>query len=449
MIEVFLKSTAVSKRTHCITVSVDSRTGSVFDFATMSIGVEGREPENAHNTSNMSDPESTQKPMAMSGQKSGNSSFIEMQKPDGSAKSIDDMESAHGPSNTSVKKRSTIQKIKDFHTKRRSERFYRFLNHDLPMGIKVVGGMCVLFHWMYSLTLEWYRQSCGQHNSDWLRVSDAIMRVGVNTVFVYLVCAPAKFPEVWHAAGYAFLWLSFVSNSYVDALRFMTVAIGMVCLGLAVALLGRELWLYMHAPEVYTAFVRNSSLVDDRGKILFYKNIKAALLDAGLQEVDDFKLNVFLAEMGILTDAVTVTEEISLYFDQFMDLHDNYKAFIEENPAALATPGDTGILIAQPGATQQSYEADSYLHEGEYPEPPPPQSPLEQQFILNSTQRRIPEGDPNSSGSGANLEEIEIQEAGAPSPEGEGRNTTYGAQTDGVDKNQSIQIDEDSPVKKD
>ena len=35
-------------------------------------------------------------------------------------------------------------------------------------------------------------------------------------------------------------------------------------------------------------------------------------------EVDDFKLNVFLAEMGILTDAVTVTEEICLFFDQFM-----------------------------------------------------------------------------------------------------------------------------------
>jgi len=411
----------------------------------MSIGVEGREPENS--PTKMSDPESTQKPLAMSAQKSVNSSFVQSEKPDATAKSIDDIESAHGPSNTSMttgKKRSTIQRIKDFHTKRRSERFYRFLNHDLPMGIKVVGGMCVLFHWMYSLTLEWYRQSCGQHNSDWLRVSDAILRVGVNTFFVYVVCAPQKFPEVWHAAGYAWLWLSFVSNSYVDALRFMTVAIGMACLGLCIALLGRELWLYLHAPEVYMAFVRNASLVDDRGKILFYKNIKAALLDAGLQEVDDFKLNVFLAEMGILTDAVTVTEEISLFFDQFMDLHDNYKAFIEENPSGGfgGTPGDTGIVIAQPGAS--SYEQESYLvDENEYPDPPQLQSPLEQQFILNSTQRRIPEDPP------AHLEEIEIEEQNEEEAGAEGRNTTYGAQTDGVDKNQSIQIDEESPVKKD
>jgi hypothetical protein len=412
----------------------------------MSIGVEGREPEDAHNVSTVSDPESQKPlPIEMSAQKSGQSPFVEAQKPaDASSKSIEeDMESAHKASDTSMttgKKRSTIQRIKDFHTRRRTERFYRFLNHDLPMGIKVVGGMCVLFHWMYSLTLEWYRSYCGAHSSPWLHFSDAILRIAVNTVFVYLVCSPTNFPEAWHSAIYAWLWLSFVSNSYTEALRLMTVVIGLVCLALAFVLLGRELWLYLHAPEVYIAFVRHASLVDERGKILFYRNIKSALLDAGLQDVDDFKLNVFLAEMGILTEQVTVTEEITLYFDQFMDLHDNYKAFVEENPGATMTTAaaDTGIVIAQPG--HSSYEADSYLHEGEYPDPPYAQSPLEQQFILNSTQRRIP--DDNE----AHLEEIKIEEAGIEDNIDNGRSTTYGAQNDGVDKNQSIQIDEEDEV---
>ncbi len=176
----------------------------------------------------------------------------------------------------------------------------------------------MLFHWMYSLSLEFERAYTGTHDSPWLRVSDAILRLAVCSYFVYVVCAPQNFPEVWHSAGYAWLWLSFVSNSYDGPLRWMTVTIGLVCMALAITLLGRELWLYLHAPEVYMAFVRHASLVDERGKILFYKHVKAALLDAGLQDVDDFKLNVFLAEMGILTDAVTVTEEITLYFDQFM-----------------------------------------------------------------------------------------------------------------------------------
>ncbi len=110
----------------------------------------GREPEDAHNVSrDMSDPESTQSQrpavQIQSPAKGSPGSFVEAQKPqDASAKSLDDMESAHANhSNTSMtttKKRSTIQRIKDFHTQRRSERFYRFLNHDLPMGIKVIGG---------------------------------------------------------------------------------------------------------------------------------------------------------------------------------------------------------------------------------------------------------------------------------------------------------------------
>merc|ERR1719424_2750085 len=121
-------------------------------------------------------------------------------------------------------------KIKEFHTKRRSERFYRFLNHDLPLGLKVVGGMCVIFHLLYAFLLEWERQYCGQHNSNWLWFSDAILRTAANTAMVYLVCAPQKFPEVWHAVGYSYLWLSFVSNSYDGNYRWITVIVGLVCL---------------------------------------------------------------------------------------------------------------------------------------------------------------------------------------------------------------------------
>ena len=132
--------------------------------------------------------------------------------------------------------------------------------------------MCVIFHLLYAFLLEWDRQYCGQHNSDWLWFSDALLRTAANTAMVYIVCAPQKFPEVWHAAGYAYLWLSFVSNSYTGNYRWITVIVGLVCLGIAAVLCGRELWLYLHAPEVYMAFVRHASLVDDRGKILFYKN---------------------------------------------------------------------------------------------------------------------------------------------------------------------------------
>ena len=62
-----------------------------------------------------------------------------------------DIEEAHNeesrPSVGTQKKRSTIQKIKESFAKKRSERFYQFLNRDLPWGIKVVGGeflCCVL-----------------------------------------------------------------------------------------------------------------------------------------------------------------------------------------------------------------------------------------------------------------------------------------------------------------
>ncbi len=119
----------------------------------------------------------------------------------------------------------------------------------------------------------------------------------------------------------------------------------------------------------------------------------------------------------------------------------------------MTTPGDTGIQIAQPG--NASYEQESYLEDDYANNHPQAQSPLEQQFILNSTQRRIPDNgnEGRSSSNAAHLEEIEIQEAGVDSPdrlesgEAVGRSTTYGAQNsttdDGVDKNASIQIDEE------
>jgi len=212
-------------------------------------------------------------------------------------------------------------------------------------------------------------------------------------------------PEVWHAAGYGWLALSFWASTFTGPFQVIIILVGLVCFGLAAVICGRELWLYLHAPRVYMAFVRHASLIDDRGKILFYKHVKAALLDAGLQEVDDFKLNVFLAEMGVLTDAVTVTDEISLYFDQFMDLHDNYKAFIEENPASSLSVGAQqpgGIQLASTqmrGADSGTYQ-ESYLAE-DYPNPPPPVShggstKLEQSAAVG--------------GGGARLEEIRIDD---------------------------------------
>merc|ERR1711871_1051802 len=130
--------------------------------------------------------------------------------------------------------------------------------------------------------------------------------------------------------------LSFFGNNYTGGYKYVTIITGLVSLVLCLAILARELWLYLHAPKVYMAFVRHASIVDERGKILFYKHIKTALMDAGIQEVDDFKMNVFLAEMGILTDQITVTEEISLFFEQFMTLHDEYVAYIEQHGQTAA-----------------------------------------------------------------------------------------------------------------
>jgi len=96
---------------------------------------------------------------------------------------VKDLEESHNETSrqsvgATMKKKTTIQKIKEFHTKRRSERFYRFLNHDLPTGIKAVGGMTVLFHWIYSLVIEFYRTYCGfGENSFLLHFVDAVMRL--------------------------------------------------------------------------------------------------------------------------------------------------------------------------------------------------------------------------------------------------------------------------------
>ena len=72
------------------------------------------------------------------------------------------------------------------------------------------------------------------------------------------------------------------------------------CIFLWLIVLLREIWVYFHSPKVYNAFVEHASVVDDRGKILFYRNIRPALLAAGLVDVDDETLRLCMLELGLL-----------------------------------------------------------------------------------------------------------------------------------------------------
>ena len=52
------------------------------------------------------------------------------------------------------RKNSLIQKIKDYQVQRRSEKFYRFLHHDLSLAVTYMGSLCVLFHLVCALVRE-------------------------------------------------------------------------------------------------------------------------------------------------------------------------------------------------------------------------------------------------------------------------------------------------------
>ena len=106
--------------------------------------------------------------------------------------------------------RRTMIKIKEFHQKRRPEKFYRFLMHELVKGIRWVGGLCVIFHWVYTLAREATGNSCNLNDTQ--KFTDGSLRFVVASLFVFHLAR--KPPQLWHSVVYFWTALNLLANPF-------------------------------------------------------------------------------------------------------------------------------------------------------------------------------------------------------------------------------------------
>lgn len=95
------------------------------------------------------------------------------------------------------------------------------------------------------------------------------------------------------------------------------------------------------------SFAKHASLVDERGRILFYKRLKACLIEAGASEdITQTQLAVLVDGLEIfeksVEDPATVLDEVYLNFDQYVMLYDAYVELVSSGKFAALAEGKPG-----------------------------------------------------------------------------------------------------------
>ncbi|CAD7965493.1 unnamed protein product [Amoebophrya sp. A120] len=227
-----------------------------------------------------------------------------------------------------TRKQSLVEKIKKFQTERKSERFYRFLHHDLTFILYYSSTLCALFHVFYCLVRETEPKS----GSNLQKFCDAVLRIFFS---VWLCVSMIKQPaQLWQAPFYFWMSLHLFSTESSTAFGTLSVLFGVVMLLGCIVLCAREARFYLESPKLYKAFSTHATMVDERGRILFYRKTKQALQDAGASsELTTQELNLLIDGMEFFEKSVedpsTLTEELYMNWDQFALLYEGYVKMLE------------------------------------------------------------------------------------------------------------------------
>lgn len=226
-----------------------------------------------------------------------------------------------------AKKNSLIRRIKEYQVSRQGEKFYRFVHHDLNLAITYVGSLCVLFHLFCTLVRECEKRDWDQRPG-LQKFTDAIVRLGA-AVFLGFVTI-RKAPQFWHAPLY--FWMSLNLYAYdwdSETTTGFSILTGTLALMISIIIALREIRFFYESPRLYRSFSQNASLVDERGRILFYSRLKIALVDAGATpDIEHRQINILLDGLEIFEKSVddpsVIVEEVYLTFDQFALLFESY-----------------------------------------------------------------------------------------------------------------------------
>lgn len=227
-----------------------------------------------------------------------------------------------------MKKNSLIRRIKEYQVSRQSEKFYRFLHHDLNLAITYIGSLCVLFHLFCSLVRECEKRSWDSR-PNLQKFTDAIVRLSA-AVFLGFVTI-RKAPQFWHTPLYFWMALNLYAYDWdkETTTGIFCILTGTLSLMISIIIAVREIRFYYESPSLYRSFSQNASLVDERGRILFYSRLKVALVETGATpDIEYRQINILLDGLEIFEKSVddpsVIIEEVYLTFDQFALLFESY-----------------------------------------------------------------------------------------------------------------------------
>ncbi|CAD7948437.1 unnamed protein product [Amoebophrya sp. A25] len=231
-----------------------------------------------------------------------------------------------------------VEKIREFQVERRGERFYRILHHDLSVYLTYSTCVCAIFHLFFTLN----REASPKGGTGPQKFVDACLRLGFSMWLCFIFYR--KPAQLWHGPFYFWMALHLFSTTSETAFATLSILLGTLLVINSLLLVARELRFYAESPELYRAFSTHATMVDERGRILFYRRIQGALQEAGASpQLSTSELNMLLDgldffEKGI-EDPSTIVEELYINWDQFALLYEAYNKMVDSGKFAHLKAG--------------------------------------------------------------------------------------------------------------